>query len=81
MRIQHATDFTSNIQKIIELKTRLFICRLGRCEFTLETIADMKVQEKGIKISTGAPDIPALSTMEPLSRYGRFLCLLSHTSK
>ena len=29
-------------------------------------IADMKVQDKGIKISTGAPDIAALSTMEPL---------------
>ena len=26
----------------------------------------MQVQEQGIKISTGAPDIPALSIMEPL---------------
>ena len=32
----------------------------------METISDMKVQDKGIKISTGAPDIAALGTMEPL---------------
>ena len=29
-------------------------------------IADMKLQDRGIKISTGAPDIAALSIMEPL---------------
>src|SRR5690606_8736099 len=29
-------------------------------------LADMQVQEQGIKISTGAPDIPALMTMEAL---------------
>ena len=29
-------------------------------------IADLKLQDKGIKISTGAPDIPALTTMEAL---------------
>src|SRR5690606_18904038 len=29
-------------------------------------IADMKVQDRGIKISTGAPDIPALKTMNAL---------------
>ena len=66
MRIQQATDFTSNIQKIIELKARLFICRLGRCELTVEANCGYEVQDQGIKISTGAPDIAGTSNMEPL---------------
>ncbi|GAA0314302.1 substrate-binding domain-containing protein [Bacillus carboniphilus] len=61
-----ATDFTANIQKIIEAEPDyLFIVWAG-VNSPWKQIADMKVQEKGIKISTGAPDIPALSIMEPL---------------
>jgi branched-chain amino acid transport system substrate-binding protein len=61
-----ATDFTSNIQKIIDSKPDyLFVVWAGATS-PWSQIADMKVQEKGIKISTGAPDIAALATMEPL---------------
>ncbi len=61
-----ATDFTSNLQKIIKEKPDyLFIVWAG-ANSPWNQIADLKLQEKGIKISTGAPDIPALSIMEPL---------------
>ncbi|TFE01510.1 substrate-binding domain-containing protein [Jeotgalibacillus salarius] len=61
-----ATDFTSNLQKVIEADPDyLFIVWAG-ANSPWNQIADMKLQEKGIKISTGAPDIPALSIMEPL---------------
>ncbi|WNS77557.1 substrate-binding domain-containing protein [Bacillus sp. DTU_2020_1000418_1_SI_GHA_SEK_038] len=61
-----ATDFTSNIQKIIDSKPNYLFVVWAGANSPWNQIADMKVQEKGIKISTGAPDIPALSTMEPL---------------
>ncbi|WP_438824771.1 substrate-binding domain-containing protein [Bacillus sp. JJ1532] len=61
-----ATDFTSNIQKIIDAKPDYLFVVWAGANSPWNQIADMKVQEKGIKISTGAPDIPALSTMEPL---------------
>ncbi|CRK81727.1 branched-chain amino acid ABC transporter substrate-binding protein [Neobacillus massiliamazoniensis] len=61
-----ATDFTSNIQKIIEAKPDYLFVVWAGANSPWKQIADMKVQEKGIKISTGAPDIAALSTMEPL---------------
>ena len=61
-----ATDFTSNIQKIVNEKPDyLFVVWAGATS-PWNQIADMKVQEKGIKISTGAPDIAALSTMGAL---------------
>ncbi|MBY0121088.1 substrate-binding domain-containing protein [Bacillus sp. S/N-304-OC-R1] len=61
-----ATDFTSNIQKIIDAKPDYLFVVWAGANSPWNQIADMKVQEKGIKISTGAPDIPALATMEPL---------------
>lgn len=61
-----ATDFTSNIQKIINAKPDYLFVVWAGANTPWNQIADMKVQEKGIKISTGAPDIPALSTMEAL---------------
>jgi branched-chain amino acid transport system substrate-binding protein len=61
-----ATDFTSNIQKIVEAKPDYLFVVWAGANSPWKQIADMKVQEKGIKISTGAPDIAALSTMEPL---------------
>ncbi|ALC92969.1 ABC transporter permease [Bacillus sp. FJAT-18017] len=61
-----ATDFTSNIQKIIDQKPEYLFVVWAGANSPWNQIADMKVQEKGIKISTGAPDIAALATMEPL---------------
>ncbi|KLT18617.1 substrate-binding domain-containing protein [Neobacillus vireti] len=61
-----ATDFTSNIQKIVDAKPDYLFVVWAGANSPWKQIADMKVQEKGIKISTGAPDIAALSTMEPL---------------
>ncbi|WP_284036216.1 MULTISPECIES: substrate-binding domain-containing protein [Neobacillus] len=61
-----ATDFTSNIQKIIDAKPDYLFVVWAGANSPWKQIADMKVQEKGIKISTGAPDIAALATMEPL---------------
>ncbi|WP_430120683.1 substrate-binding domain-containing protein [Neobacillus rhizosphaerae] len=61
-----ATDFTSNIQKIVEAKPDYLFVVWAGANSPWKQLSDMKVQEKGIKISTGAPDIAALSTMEPL---------------
>ncbi|RLQ97535.1 substrate-binding domain-containing protein [Falsibacillus albus] len=61
-----ATDFTSNLQKIIDKKPDYLFVIWAGANSPWNQIADMKLQEKGIKISTGAPDIAALSTMEPL---------------
>lgn len=61
-----ATDFTSNLQKVIEAKPDYLFVVWAGANSPWNQISDLKLQEKGIKISTGAPDIPALSTMEPL---------------
>lgn len=61
-----ATDFTSNLQKIIEAKPDYLFVVWAGANSPWNQIADLKLQEKGIKISTGAPDIAALSIMEPL---------------
>lgn len=61
-----ATDFTSNLQKIVEAKPDYMFVVWAGANSPWNQISDLKMQEKGIKISTGAPDIAALSTMEPL---------------
>ncbi|WP_391122901.1 substrate-binding domain-containing protein [Psychrobacillus sp. L3] len=61
-----ATDFTSNLQKIIQTKPDYLFVIWAGANSPWNQIADLKIQEKGIKISTGAPDIAALSVMEPL---------------
>ncbi len=61
-----ATDFTANIQKIVDSKPDYLFVIWAGANSPWNQISDMKLQEKGIKISTGAPDIAALSTMEPL---------------
>ncbi len=61
-----ATDFTSNIQKIVESKPDYLFVVWAGANSPWNQISDMKVQEKGIKISTGAPNIAALSTMSAL---------------
>lgn len=61
-----ATDFTSNLQKIIEAKPDYLFVVWAGANSPWNQIADLKLQEKGIKISTGAPDIAALKVMSPL---------------
>lgn len=61
-----ATDFTANIQKIISAKPDYLFIAWAGANSPWKQLQDMKVQEKGIKISTGAPDIAALKTMNDL---------------
>lgn len=61
-----ATDFTANIQKIIDADPDyLFIVWAG-ANTPWNQIVDMQVQERGIKVSTGVADIATLPTMIPL---------------
>ena len=61
-----ATDFTSNLQKVIDAKPDYLFVVWAGANSPWNQIADLKIQEKGIKISTGAPDILALKFMNPL---------------
>lgn len=61
-----ATDFTANIQKIVNAKPDYLFVVWAGANSPWKQLQDMKVQEKGIKISTGAPDIAALKTMNDL---------------
>jgi len=61
-----ATDFTSNLQKIIEAEPDYLFVVWAGANSPWNQISDLKIQEKGIKISTGAPDIIALQFMDPL---------------
>lgn len=59
-----SVDFTSNIQRIIDTKPDYLYVIWAGANPPWKQISDMKVQEKGIKLSTGAPDIAALKTMQ-----------------
>ncbi len=61
-----ATDFTSNLQKVMDAKPDYLFVVWAGANSPWNQIADLKIQEKGIKISTGAPDIIALQFMNPL---------------
>ncbi|MYL35052.1 ABC transporter substrate-binding protein [Pontibacillus yanchengensis] len=61
-----ATDFTANIQKIIEADPDYLFVIWAGANTPWNQISDLKLQEKGIQVSTGAPDIAALKTMKPL---------------
>lgn len=61
-----STDFTANIQKIIQADPDYLFVIWAGANSPWNQINDMKLQEKGIKISTGAPDIAALKTMKSL---------------
>ncbi|MGM9988127.1 MAG: substrate-binding domain-containing protein [Bacillaceae bacterium] len=61
-----ATDFTANLQKIIDAKPDYLFVVWAGANSPWNQIYDMKLAEKGIKISTGAPDIPVLKTMSSL---------------
>ncbi|KLU63172.1 leucine-, isoleucine-, valine-, threonine-, and alanine-binding protein precursor [Peptococcaceae bacterium CEB3] len=59
----NATDFTANIQRIINAKPDYLFVIWAGANTPWQQLADMKVADKGIKLSTGAPDIAALKTM------------------
>ncbi|MEK4092976.1 MULTISPECIES: substrate-binding domain-containing protein [unclassified Viridibacillus] len=61
-----ATDFTSNLQKVVKAKPEYLFVVWAGTNSPWNQIADLKLTEKGIKISTGAPDITALQLMKPL---------------
>ncbi|MDV2582519.1 substrate-binding domain-containing protein [Alkalibacillus haloalkaliphilus] len=61
-----ATDFTPNIQRVIEHDPDYMFVIWAGANSPWNQIADMNLQERGIQISTGAPDIAALSTMGEL---------------
>lgn len=63
---QAATDFTANIQKIIEADPDYLFVVWSGANSPWNQISDMKLQEQGIQITTGAPDIAALATMNAL---------------
>ncbi|WGV62562.1 substrate-binding domain-containing protein [Brevibacillus brevis] len=60
------TDFTANIQKIISAKPEYVFITWAGSNSPWKQLQDMQVQQKGIKVSTGAPDIAALKTMEAM---------------
>lgn len=61
-----ATDFTSNLQKIVEADPDYLYVVWAGANTPWNQINDMKIQEKGIKISTGVADIATLPTLSPL---------------
>ncbi|WP_414853132.1 substrate-binding domain-containing protein [Brevibacillus sp. IT-7CA2] len=62
----NTTDFTANIQKIISAKPEYVFITWAGSNSPWKQLQDMQVQQKGIKVSTGAPDIAALKTMEAM---------------
>jgi branched-chain amino acid transport system substrate-binding protein len=61
-----AADFTANIQRIINAKPDYLFVIWAGANSPWNQIANMRVAEQGITISTGAPDIAALKTMNDL---------------
>lgn len=58
-----ATDFTAQIQQMIAAKPEAVYVVWAGANSPWKSFTDSKVQEKGIRLSTGAPDIAALKTM------------------
>ncbi|MDG5787441.1 substrate-binding domain-containing protein [Evansella sp. AB-P1] len=61
-----ATDFTANIQRIIDADPEYLFVIWSGANSPWQALQDMGVQDRGITISTGAPDIAALYTMDDL---------------
>lgn len=61
-----ATDYTASIQKVVSAKPDYLYVVWAGANSPWKQFQDMKVQQQGIKISTGAPDIAALKTMNDL---------------
>ncbi|RXJ00294.1 ABC transporter permease [Anaerobacillus alkaliphilus] len=59
-------DFSSNIQRIINAQPDYLFVIWAGANNPWGQLEDMRVQERGIKLSTGAPDIAALRTMEDM---------------
>ncbi|MDA8211745.1 MAG: substrate-binding domain-containing protein [Clostridia bacterium] len=59
----NTTDFTANIQRIINAKPDYLFVIWAGANTPWQQLSDMKLTEKGIKISTSAPDMAALKTM------------------
>lgn len=59
-------DFSSNIQRIINAEPDYLFVIWAGANSPWGQLEDMRVQERGIKLSTGAPDIAALRTMEDM---------------
>lgn len=63
---QAATDFTANIQKIIEKKPDYLFVVWSGANTPWNQIVDMRVEEQGIKVTTGVADNATLPSMKPL---------------
>jgi branched-chain amino acid transport system substrate-binding protein len=63
---QNATDFTANIQKVIDAKPDYLYVVWSGANTPWNQIVDMKVQEQGIMVTTGVADIATLPSMKPL---------------
>ncbi|QQE75975.1 substrate-binding domain-containing protein [Brevibacillus composti] len=61
-----ATDVTANLQKIIQAKPEYLYVVWAGANTPWTQIANMKVQEQGIKLTTGTADFAALKTMKSL---------------
>ncbi|WNF38648.1 substrate-binding domain-containing protein [Bacillaceae bacterium IKA-2] len=61
-----AVDFSSNIQRVINSEPDYLFVIWAGANNPWGQLEDMRVQERGIKLSTGAPDIAALRTMEDM---------------
>ncbi|MCT8136789.1 substrate-binding domain-containing protein [Anaerobacillus sp. CMMVII] len=57
-------DFSSNIQRIINAQPDYLFVIWAGANNPWGQLEDMRIQDRGIKISTGAPDIAALRTMQ-----------------
>ncbi|WP_216828382.1 substrate-binding domain-containing protein [Alkalihalobacterium elongatum] len=57
-------DFAANIQRIINAEPDYLFVIWAGANSPWGQLADMKIQDRGIQISTGAPDIAALRTMD-----------------
>lgn len=60
------TDFTANIQRIIDAEPDYLFVIWAGANSPWQAFQDMGLQDRGITISTGAPDIAALATMTDL---------------
>lgn len=63
---QAATDFTANIQKIIEAEPDYLYVVWSGANTPWNQISDMRVQDQGIMVTTGIADIATLPSMAPL---------------
>lgn len=59
----NATDFTADVQKMVAAKPDAVYVVWAGANSPWQQFMDLKVQEKGIVLSTGAPDLAALKTM------------------